>query len=79
MVTIFVKPHPRIASITIDEFGNRKIVTTAEALRHRQEYQHLRLARLRETHPWRAVKLWVACFDQPLMGGWHAFLEDRNG
>jgi hypothetical protein len=58
---------------------NGEVVTVEEARRNRRESQaeHLRrkLAVERETHAW---KLWVAYFDQRLMGGWQAFLE-RQG
>jgi hypothetical protein len=39
-----------------------------------------RLERKRQpAQEWRACKLWTAYFDMPLMGGWHAFLEDYRG
>jgi hypothetical protein len=44
-------------------------------MEERRKRQAERLRRIRYSDSLRAYKLWVAYFDQPLMGGWHAFLE----
>lgn len=51
----------------------------AEALRERREWQARRLEEKRRVDRWRAYRLWVAYFDQPLMGGWQAFIGDFRG
>lgn len=43
-------------------------------MRARRERQDEILRRKRYTEPWRAWKLEVAYYDQPLMGGWQAML-----
>jgi hypothetical protein len=55
-------------------------VTWAQVLEHRREVQDLILRRKREPTwppyiPWR---LSVAYFDQRLMGGWQAFIDNRH-
>jgi hypothetical protein len=71
-------PDPDVAYVERDHHGER-VVKVAEVRAARLERQRLTLDRKREVRPWRAVKLWVAYFDQTLMGGWHAFLENRDG
>lgn len=70
---------PDLVSIVIDWRGERHVVTWAEVMANRRERQRLRLEWLRSVDEWTACKLRVAYFDQALMGGWHAFLEDRRG
>jgi hypothetical protein len=50
-------------------------ITWADVMKRRCERQR----RKRQSPLWRPWKLWVAYFDQPLMGGWHTFLEDWRG
>ncbi len=57
----------------------RRKVTWAEVIENRRKRQRERLDRIRQVAEWRPYKLWVAYFDQTLMGGWHAFLEDHRG
>lgn len=74
------KLPPELAYVVSDEKG-RRIITWAEVMEKRKAFQGERLRRKREFFhfPWRAYKLWVGYFDQSLMGGWHAFLEDYRG
>ena len=56
--------------------GRREVVTLGRMRAERKEWQRKRLAHLTRPAPgWRAVRLWVAYFDQDLCGGWHAFLD----
>jgi hypothetical protein len=50
-------------------------VTWSQVMENRRRRQAEILRRKRHVEEWRAVKLWVAYFDQSLMGGWHAFLD----
>lgn len=69
------RPLPAgVACVERDHRGERA-VTYAELGREKRERQARRLAAKREVRAWRAVRLWVAYFDQSLMGGWHAFVE----
>lgn len=72
------KPPPDLACVASDAEG-RRVVTWADVMRGRRERQRLILGRKRRFLPWRAVKLWVAYFDQPLMGGWQTFVENWRG
>jgi len=71
------KPPPEVAKVVIDWRGVRHVVTWAEVLDERRQRQARILANRRQVGAdlWRAVRLWVAYFDQNLMGGWHAFLD----
>lgn len=71
-------PAPDVALVLIDDRG-RHVVTWADVMRMRRERQQEQLRRKRCVVEWRAYKLWVAYFDQPLMGGWQALLEDWRG
>ena len=59
--------------------GGRKIVTWSEVMENRRDRQAKILRHKRHVEPWRAVKLWVAYFNQDLFGGWHGFIEDWRG
>jgi hypothetical protein len=60
--------------------GRRRVITWGEVMQKRRERQAERLRRKRNgAPPRRAYMLWVAYFDQSLMGGWHAFLENHRG
>ncbi len=75
-------PPPEVHSVVIHHRGpgGRQTVTWAEVMETRRKRQRERLEAIRTPHhPLRAYKLWVAYFDQNLMGGWHAFLEDYRG
>jgi hypothetical protein len=77
LVAMGQTPPPDLAYVISDHRG-RRVVTWAEVLQDRRERQREQLRRKREgwgPGPERAYKLWVAYFDQNLMGGWHAFLE----
>ncbi|MDE2101300.1 MAG: hypothetical protein KGL39_28900 [Patescibacteria group bacterium] len=52
-----------------------------DVLTERRERQARILANRRQVGAdlWHAVRLWVAYFDQSLMGGWQAFLDDYRG
>ena len=69
------KPAPDLAYVVSDHNG-RRVVTWADVMQTRRERQAYRLYWKRHVEEWRAVMLWVAYFDQPLLGGWHAFLQD---
>jgi len=71
-------PPPDLAYIVSDHRG-RRVITWAEVMEARRKRQSERLHWKRHVDQWRAYKLWVAYFDQTLMGGWHAFLEDYRG
>ncbi len=74
-------PAPNVAYVLVNwggKFG-RQTVTWADVMAKRREDQCRRLELKRAIVEWRAYKLWVAYFDQNLMGGWHAFLEDWRG
>lgn len=72
-------PAPDVARVEIDWRGERRVVTWADVMHERREWQRRILERKRYVEPWRAHKLWVAYFDQNLFGGWQAFLEDFRG
>lgn len=63
----------------VSDHDGRRVVTWPEVLEARRELQRTILARKRHVEPWRAVRLWVAHFDQNLFGGWQAFLGDWLG
>jgi len=67
-------PAPDLAYVLTDRRG-RRVVTWSEVLDQRRARQRERLGWKRMVCETRAYKLWVAYFDQPLMGGWQAFLE----
>lgn len=71
-------PAPDVASVIVER-GIRRIVTWAEVMDARRKWQCELLNRKRFTLEWRAYKLWVGYFDQALMGGWQAHLEDFRG
>ncbi len=74
------KPAPDVHSVVIDRRGGeRRIVTWDDVMRDRRDRQARIIENKRRVHPWRAYRLWVAYFDQWLMGGWHAFLDDFRG
>ena len=58
-----------------------KPVTWAEVLENRRIWQRERLRRKREwcVNEVRAYRISVAYFDQDLMGGWQAMIEDWRG
>jgi len=72
------QPPPELHSILDDGF-TRRVVTWAEHLDERRQRQRERLEVLRRGPQRRAYKLWVAYFEQLIFGGWHAFLENREG
>jgi hypothetical protein len=74
-------PAPEVHSVVIDHRGpgGRRVVTWAEVMDARRQRQRELLRRKLDTPQVRAYKLWVAYFEQNLMGGWHAFLEDHHG
>jgi hypothetical protein len=72
-------PSPDTARIEIDDRGDRHVITWADVLNDRRESQRKRLAQKRYVEPWRAVRLTVAYYDQSLMGGWQAMLDDWRG
>lgn len=57
----------------------RRVVTWPEVMEDRRERQREELARKRHVPEAKAHKLWVAYFDQRFYGGWHGFLENRDG
>ncbi len=71
-------PAPDVSSLVIDHRG-RHVVTWAEVMAARRERQERQLAWKRQAREVRAYKLWVAYFDQVFFGGWHGFLENRDG
>lgn len=73
------KLPPEVAYVTIDHRGVRRVVTWSDVMDQRREKQRCILEWKRHVEEWRAVKIWVAYFDQDLMGGWHAFVEDWRG
>ncbi len=74
-----IKAPPELAFVHIDHAHRRRIVTWGDVMTARRERQRRRLELKRHVERRRAYKLWVAYFDQELMGGWHAFLEDYRG
>ena len=70
---------PDLAYIQFDHAHRRRVVTWAEVMQHRRERQREHLDLIRRTANVRAHKLWVAYFDQSLMGGWQAMIEDYRG
>jgi hypothetical protein len=71
--------RPDLAYVDIDSRHQRRVVTWAEVMEARRERQRKRLDLIRQVIPWRAYRIWVSYFDQWLMGGWHAFLDDWRG
>lgn len=71
-----------VASIVYEyDQAEPQFVTWADVMADRRERQAARLDRKRNAGVvrWRAVRLWVAYYDQWLMGGWQAFVDDyRN-
>lgn len=69
------RPASNVASIV-----DGRVVTWQEVIANRRDWQRKRLQEIHSSGviTWRPCKLWVAYFDQRLMGGWHAFLEDRT-
>lgn len=59
--------------------GGRRVVTWAEVIEERRKQQASRLIQKRYVKEWRPYKIWVAYYAQFLMGGWHAFIENRYG
>ena len=72
-------PPPELHSIVNDPRHGRRVVTWDDVMRERREQQRLRLARKRQVCEWKPYKVWVAYFNQFLFGGWHAFIENRDG
>lgn len=79
-------PPPELAYVVAGEAGflakhpnELRVVTWADVLAERRKRQKDQLAWKRCAPKVRAYKLWVAYFDQPFYGGWHAFLENRDG
>lgn len=73
--------HPvpnNLASVEVSHEG-RHVVTWDEVMIRRRKEQARRLELKRRVHGFRACRVWVAYFDQRLMGGWHAFIEDFRG
>jgi hypothetical protein len=73
-------PPPDLAAVRTDHHG-RHIITWDDVMAARRKHQAERLQRKREwfVSHFRAYKLWVAYFDQDLMGGWQAMIEDWRG
>lgn len=68
-------PSPDLAYIISDHHGQR-VVTWEDIHQERRRRQRQRLEQLRRgQQELRAYKLWVAYFNQDLMGGWHAFVD----
>jgi hypothetical protein len=72
-------PAPDVAYCLIHADRRREMVTWAGVMAARRAEQSRRLETKRYARQWRACRLWVAYFDQNLMGGWHAFLDDWRG
>ncbi len=72
-------PPAELHSIEVGHGGKRRMVTWDEVMAARRKRQAERLRWIRHVEEWRAHKLWVAYFDQNLMGGWQAFLCDWRG
>jgi len=70
---------PNDLAYVVSDHAGRRIVTWADVMRDRRERQRRRLELKRHAEPWRAVKLWVAYFDQCIFSGWQAFIEDWRG
>jgi hypothetical protein len=68
-----------VASMVNYGDGEWHTITFADIGRGKRERQRRRLELRRNFTPWSACRLWVAYFDQRLMGGWQAFLKDRRG
>lgn len=71
-------PPPDVAEVVIDPRYGRRVVTWAEIIEQRRQWQRERLDRIRFVPQWRPYKVWVAYYDMDLFGGWHAFIENRN-
>lgn len=71
--------RPDLAFLEIDTRGDRHVITWDQVMEARRKRQAEQLRRKREVAAVRAYKLWVAYFDQDLMGGWQAMLEDWRG
>ena len=67
-----------LAAVCTDCTGQRCVVTWPMVMQRRREMQAMRLSQKRAVVEFRAWKLWVAYYDQELMGGWQAFIE-REG
>jgi hypothetical protein len=74
-------PESQVAYLIRDAWHGDRTVTWAEVMAERRERQARILSQRRcvGADLGRAVRLWVAYFDQDLMGGWQAFLDDYRG
>lgn len=71
-------PPAELAYIVDDPWNGRRVVTWADVMRERREYQERRLRDKRHVDQWRAYKVWVAYYDMDLFGGWQAFIENGD-
>ena len=71
-------PPPELHHI-VDDGRERRIVTWTDVMNARREKQRNRMAIIRHVNEPRAHRLSVSYFDQPLMGGWHGFIEGIQG
>ena len=74
-------PAPSVAGMHIDERGQRRLIYWTDVMAERRKRQAERLRRKREdfVKHIHAYRLLVAYYDQDLMGGWQAMIEDWRG
>lgn len=72
-------PGPDVAGMETDVHGVRHIIRWSDVMAKRRERQRELLARKRNCAQSRAHRLTVAYYDQDLMGGWQAMIEDWRG
>jgi hypothetical protein len=73
---------PADLALIEEDYRGRRIITWEDVMRERRERQRRELANRRcvvGDGIWRAARVLVAYFDQNLMGGWQAFIDDLNG
>jgi len=58
-----------LAYVECSGVNGHRMVTWAEIIERRREQQRQRLRQKRYVNEWKAYKVWVAYFDQFLMGG----------
>lgn len=68
-------PAPDVSHVIVTD-GQRTVVTWDEVMNHRRQRQAEIMRYKRSVSEWKLYKVWVAHFDQRLMGGWQAFIEN---
>jgi hypothetical protein len=73
-------PAPNVAAMVSDYPGHYRLITWGDVMENRRKRQAEQLLRIRALESARQefYRVWVAYFDQSLMGGWQAFIDSRR-